>query len=97
MFDIVNNIFICNNEASEAGERFAECTHGYIYFIFKPPVLCGSPSVFAQNTDRMGIINIDTGFVMFGQFHDPGKICNISLHTEHTVCYNKPPFFSFLV
>ena len=92
MADELDDLGLCRNTSADGPQAFGKRSHINIYFVFHIVVAGDTLAVFTHDTQAMGFINHDVGSIVFREFHNGGKVGNITAHTEYAVGNNNLTF-----
>src|SRR6266704_4763782 len=85
VLEIGAQVFRANNVATHTTEGFGECPHVNIDLPFQMEVVRDSPSVLAQDSITMSIVNVRDGLVLRGQVDDVFEGGDVAIHAEDSV------------
>ena len=90
MLDPVEYLLRACDEAADGGQRLREGAHHQVDFIFDSEVAGGASPSFADDAERMRVVNEEAGLVAAADIDDLGQRRDVAAHAVDAVDYHEP-------
>ena len=81
----VDGVSIRGDKSSNRCERLGEGTHDEVYLVGQSKVVTHTPTLFAEYTDAVGLVDHDGAVVLMLQLYNLRQFGEVTFHGEHAV------------